>query len=50
MEGRRLDDFLETLQRRHAAGFDAPVTSFGQVARTLGLDLDSWARFAKTYF
>ena len=46
MEGRRLDDFLEALQRRHTAGFDAPVTTFGQVARTLGLclDLDSWAQ------
>ena len=40
MEGRRLDDFLEALQRHHTAGFDAPVTTFGQVARTLGLCLD----------
>ena len=49
MEGRRLDDFLETLQRRHAAGFYAPVTTFGQVGRTLGLclGLASWAQLCE---
>ena len=46
MEGRRLDDFLEALQRYSPAGLNATLPTFFEVARTLGLcpDLDSWAQ------
>ena len=46
MEGRRLDDFLEALQRYNPAGLNATLPTFSEVARTLGLclDLDSWAQ------
>ena len=46
MEGRRLDDFLEALQRYNPAGLNVTLPTFFEVARTLGfcLDLDSWAQ------
>ena len=46
MQGRRLDDFLEALQRHSPAGLNATLPTFFEVARTLGLylDLDSWAQ------
>ena len=49
MEGRRLDDFLEALQRYNPADLNATLPTFFEVARTLGLclDLDSWAQLRK---
>ena len=46
MQGRRLDDFLEALQRHNPARLNATLPTFFEVARTLGLylDLDSWAQ------
>ena len=46
MEGRRLNDFVEALQRHNPAGFNATLPTFFEVARTVGLclDLDSWAQ------
>ena len=46
MQGRRLDDFLEALQRHNPAGLNATLHTFFEVARTLGLclNLDSWAQ------